>query len=113
MMWVLGKGFGLEKEKMIVEPNEKEGRFLLNEVMQTGNFEHQDERYDWNIKSALGRFLANQRWNMHLQWHYPSEVLWGPIAAVYRYAIVRKWQGECQLPSSMAWDNLQETNIKL
>lgn len=34
MIWVLGKVFGLEKEKMIVEPNEKEGRFLLNEVMQ-------------------------------------------------------------------------------
>jgi len=92
MMWVLGHVFGLEREKMIVAPDDKEGRFLLNEIMQTGNFGHHDKRYNWNIGSAWKRFLANQRWNMHLLWHYPSEVLWSPVASIYRYIKVKGWE---------------------
>lgn len=94
MMWVLGYVFGLEEERMIVEPYEKEGRFLLNEIMQTGNFGHYDARYDWRINKAWKRFLANQRWNTHLLTHYPTEVICSPLAAINRYLKGKIWLKE-------------------
>lgn len=75
VMWLLGYVLGLDSQYMICEPDEKEGRFLLREVMQTGNFGQQDERYNWQIASPLKRFIANQRWNLHLLTHYPCEIL--------------------------------------
>ena len=44
LMWVLGHVFGLEEKYMLWNPNEKDGRFLLNEIMMSGNFGHHDER---------------------------------------------------------------------
>ena len=76
---------------MIVEPDEKEGKFVLKEIMHTGNFGKFDKRYNWNIKSPLKRFIANQKWNVHLITHYPSEILWSPFFNIYRYFLVKKW----------------------
>ena len=50
LMWVIKTVFvGHENEDenknwMPWKPNEKDGRFLLNEIMQSGNFGHHDER---------------------------------------------------------------------
>lgn len=76
---------------MIVEPDEKEGEFVLKEIMHTGNFGKFDKRYNWNIKTPLKRFIANQKWNVHLITHYPSEILWSPFFNIYRYFLVKKW----------------------
>ncbi len=92
MMWLLGYVFKLERDYMICEADEKEGRFLLDEIMKTGNFGKYDERYSWEISSPLMRYLANQRWNVHLLIHYPSEILWSPFFSVYRYLTVKGWE---------------------
>lgn len=42
--YVLQQVFGLERQYWIVEPNEKEGRFLLKEIMLAGNFGKTDRR---------------------------------------------------------------------
>ena len=44
LMWVLGHVFELEEKFMLWAPDEKNGRFLLNEIMLAGNFGHHDER---------------------------------------------------------------------
>lgn len=44
LMWLLEDAFALSPEKMLILPNEKDGRFLLEEVMRSGNFGHDDER---------------------------------------------------------------------
>ena len=71
-MWVLGEVFGMERDLMIIAPNEKEGRFLLSEIEQAGNFGH---RIDRNVKKLLGLFLLHTKRNLHIQTHYLSETL--------------------------------------
>lgn len=78
VMWVLEHVFGLEREYMLCEPDEKEGRFILNEIMLTGNFGHGDSRYIGNSK--VKRMTKH---GLHLLMHYPSEVIWTPIWLVY------------------------------
>ena len=78
VMWVLGYVFGMESEYMLCEPDEIEGRFILNEIMQTGNFGRGDTRY-----LGYSKLKRMTRHGLHLLMHYPSEVLWTPIWLVY------------------------------
>ena len=78
VMWVLEHVFGLEREYMLCEPDEKEGRFILDEIMQTGNFGQSDSRY-----RGYGKLRRMSRHGLHLLIHYPSEVIWTPIWLVY------------------------------
>ena len=78
VMWVLGRVFGLEREYMLCELDEKEGRFILDEIMQTGNFGHGDSRYIGHSK--VKRMTKH---GLHLLMRYPSEVIWTPIWLVY------------------------------
>lgn len=78
VMWVLGHVFGLEREYMLCEPDEKEGRFILDEIMQTGNFGQGDRRY-----KGYGKLCRMSRHGLHLLMHYPSEVIWTPVWLVY------------------------------
>ena len=56
LMQVLHTVFGLERELMLCEPNEQDGKFLLDEIMQAGNFGHHDER---NKKFNMGSYWQN------------------------------------------------------
>ncbi len=83
MMWILHNVLGLEKY-LICGINEKEGRFVLSEIMQTGNFGQADKRF--NGMSKLRRMTKH---GIHLLLHYPSEVIWTPIWLIYHK--VWKW----------------------
>lgn len=87
MMWVLKEKFGLEEDCLICEPDEKEGRFLLNELLMSGNFGQTDKRYQYKrlFKMQLLLFRGS-----HLLIHYPSEVIWSPIWIVYHWFWKRK-----------------------
>ena len=69
---------------MICEPNEKEGRKLLAEIMQGGNFGQYDTR-DAELKK--GGMMKHGRWKlkrvMRLVRSYPEEALWEPVFRVY------------------------------
>ena len=78
VMWVLYECLGLTMDYLLCQPNEKEGRFLLSEIMQTGNFGQSDTRYKGNNKLKM-----MTRHGIHLLIHYPSEVVWTPIWLVY------------------------------
>lgn len=78
VMWVLNECFGLPKNYLLCMPNEKEGRFLLSEILATGNFGQGDKRYHNDSKLKM-----MMRHGMHLWVHYPSEVVWTPIWLVY------------------------------
>ena len=80
VMWVLNSLFGLEENKMLAKSNEKEGRFLLQEIFVTGNFGHSDRRYNYKRFRVLRRLIGR---GTHLLIHYPSEILWTPIWLVF------------------------------
>ena len=79
IMWVMQKVFGLEEKYMVCEPLEREGRFILKEVMAGGNFGHYDERLHNSRHSKLETVKSICQHNRHLVQHYPSEVVWPPV----------------------------------
>lgn len=63
---------------MICEPNEKEGRFLLSEILQAGNFGKHDERANGEYNTGtLSHTIYKIKRNLRLSVSYPSEVAWG------------------------------------
>lgn len=78
---------------MICEPNEKEGKFLLNEILQAGNFGQYDERISRSSKSFMGfkvsssisHAIEKTKHNLRLLTHYPEEVMWEPVFRVYHW----------------------------
>ena len=92
MMWILGYVFGLEEEKMLCEPNEKEGRFILSEVMQNGNMGHYDTRIKRVSKNArVQSVAATIQHTWHLATHYPSEFFWTPVWIAWHFC----WKRFC------------------
>ena len=75
---------------MICEPNEKEGKKLLAEIMQGGNFGQYDTR-DAELKR--GGMMKHGLWKlkrvMGLARSFPEEALWEPVFRVYHLV----WRG--------------------
>lgn len=93
VMYVLGECYGLDKERMLCEPEAEAGRFILDEILKYGNF----GKYNENIlkahaKGGLSLYLHNvSRLSMMLRYH-PLEVLWAPFWKVGHY-VWRKVNG--------------------
>ena len=93
LMCVLHEVFGLEESMMLCKPNEKDGAFLLDEIMQAGNFGHCDERnkkfdmgsYTQNFFGIIGKNLTYMRFA-------PWDWLMSPLWRIYHFAW-RKWNG--------------------
>lgn len=85
LMWVLREYFGLEEQYLMIQPDEKEGRFIISEVLQTGNMGHGDTRNWGSMRSPLSRFLLNLRRDFYLVGHYPQEALWQPFFSIWLY----------------------------
>ena len=67
VMWVMKEVCGMPESELLCVPNEKEGKFLLSEIMAGGNFGQ--TRTDGKVRNSFSR------WMMMVK-HYPSEVLW-------------------------------------
>ena len=67
MMYVLKEACGMASEKLLCQPDDEEGEFLLHEIMAGGNFGY--SRTDGKDVNTFSR------WSMMVK-HYPGEVLW-------------------------------------
>ncbi len=56
IMYIMQEVFGMPASRFIVPPNEKYGKFVLNEVLEAGNFGKHDERNRFG-RSKLGHNL--------------------------------------------------------
>lgn len=80
VMYVLYEVFGLEEEKMIAPINEKEGAFLLDEIMRGGNFGQYDDRLgDKTGEGKVHRYFRMTLRNMRFVKHYPIEAICEPL----------------------------------
>ena len=85
VMWIMKEVFGMDDQHLICESDEKEGRYILSEVMTGGNFGHHDERLSNNSKGKLSAIRKILRHNLHLLMHYPGDTLWAPVWIVYHW----------------------------
>lgn len=85
IMWIMQHVFGLEDECLLCEADEREGKFLLNEIMQSGNFGKQDDRFEHNINNRIEKLKYFFKRSMMLVRHYPQEALWMPWYFVWHY----------------------------
>ena len=85
MMWVLKEVLHIEDQYMIVPADRRRGKFLLNEIIQGGNF---GQWSNGRRKKEEGRVMKNiQRIkrDFRLMWYFPSECLWEPIFRWYHF----------------------------
>ena len=77
LMWMMQQTLGLPKEWMIAVPDERLGEWLRNEILQAGNFGHNDHRFE-----GIERHTRTERFNWHIRQVlrrcrlFPSESLW-------------------------------------
>lgn len=88
-MWLMQEVLRLDTEYLLCEPNEKYGRFLLEEVMRCGNFGKYDEGGMKAMGSAIGRYVYNLKRDIRLIKICPHEALWDPFFNVYQYVMTR------------------------
>ena len=82
ILYIESSMLGLDADHLYLEPDEKEGLFIINEVLEGGNFGYHDNRIINELKERKGhisRFIALETFNLRLLKHYPSETLWMPI----------------------------------
>ena len=84
IMYIMQEVFGMPASRLIVPPNEKYGRFVLNEVLEAGNFGRHDER-NWFGRSQLGHNLQRVYRDMRLVKFFSAEALCEPLFRTWHF----------------------------
>lgn len=89
-MYVLKRVFNIDDKYIIVPPIEKEGKALLHEIMEKGNF----GKYSPDIallqsSSPVIRAYSHTKENLKLLFSYPDEILWAPLFRMWHYFWMR------------------------
>lgn len=93
VMYVLHEALGLPEAKMIAPIDVNEGRFLLAEIMQGGNFGQFDTRLgSKENEGKLHRYLRMSLRNLRFVKHYPTEALSEPLFRTW-FALWKKIHG--------------------
>lgn len=70
--------------RLIVPPNEKYGKFVLNEVLEAGNFGRHDARNRFG-RSQLGHNLQRVYRDIRLVRYFPAEALCEPLFRIWHF----------------------------
>ena len=84
IMYIMHEVFGMPASRLIVPPKEKYGKFVLNEVLEAGNFGKHDERNRFG-RSKLGHNLQRVYRDMRLVKYFPAEALSEPFFRTWHY----------------------------
>ena len=84
IMYIMQEVFGMPASRLIVPPNEKYGRFVLNEVLEAGNFGKHDARNRFG-RSQLGHNLQRVYRDIRLVKYFPAEALCEPLFRVWHF----------------------------
>ena len=93
VMFVMKEVFWLSEDRMIAPMDEKEGRFLLAEIMRGGNFGQYDDRMGSKVgESKIHRYFRMNLRNLRFVKHYPAEALCEPVFRTW-FALWKKIHG--------------------
>ena len=84
IMYIMQEVFSMPASRLIVPPNEKYGRFVLNEVLEAGNFGKHDARNRFG-RSQLGHNLQRVYRDMRLVKFFPAEALCEPLFRTWHF----------------------------
>ena len=84
IMYIMQEVFGMPASRLIVPPNEKYGRFVLNEVLEAGNFGKHDARNRFG-RSKLGHNLHRVYRDIRLVRYFPAEALCEPLFRIWHF----------------------------
>ena len=84
IMYIMQEVFGMPASRLIVPPNEKYGRFVLNEVLEAGNFGRHDARNRFG-RSKLGHNLHRVYRDIRLVRYFPAEALCEPLFRIWHF----------------------------
>ena len=84
IMYIMQEVFGMPASRLIVPPNEKYGKFVLNEVLEAGNFGRHDERNRFG-RSKLGHNLQRVYRDIRLVRYFPAEALCEPLFRTWHF----------------------------
>ena len=84
IMYIMQEVFGMPASRLIVPPNEKYGKFVLNEVLEAGNFGRHDARNRFG-RSQLGHNLQRVYRDIRLVRYFPAEALCEPLFRVWHF----------------------------
>ena len=84
IMYIMQEVFGMPASRLIVPPNEKYGRFVLNEVLEAGNFGKHDARNRFG-RSQFGHNLQRVYRDIRLVRYFPAEALCEPLFRIWHF----------------------------
>ena len=84
IMYIIQEVFGMPASRLIVPPNEKYGKFVLNEVLEAGNFGRHDARNRFG-RSQLGHNLQRVYRDIRLVRYFPAEALCEPLFRTWHF----------------------------
>ena len=84
IMYIMQEVFGMPASRLIAPPNEKYGKFVLNEVLEAGNFGRHDVRNRFG-RSKLGHNFQRVYRDIRLVRYFPGEALCEPLFRIWHF----------------------------
>lgn len=88
VMWVEKECLGVQEKYLLVEPYEKTGRIILEEIVKGGNFGQHDQRYSARKYGYLARGITDIYRLVRLTPYFPADSL----SMIWRKFESRKWK---------------------
>ena len=86
VMYVLHEVLDLDEQHMIVSPDRKRGKKLLDEILAGGNFGKYDERIGNNTNAgSVQKNIQRLYRDLRMALLFPSESLWEPVFRLYHF----------------------------
>lgn len=89
IMWVLKEVLGMDEKYLLIQPDPKRGKLILDEIMKTGNFGQYDQRVSAKIREKSTTMSAIAR-NIRFLCLFPEEAFWAPIVQAWHYLKYRE-----------------------
>ena len=91
VMYVMRRVFDIDESLLLCQPNQKEGEYLLAEILRGGNFGQYDDRNKHlPTESRMKRGVENVKRNLRFLKHYPGEVMWAPVFKFWHWCWRKK-----------------------